>query len=458
MCRKEVSLNQRLAPHVYLGVRRLTRAPSRGRLEIDGRGPVVDYLVQMRRLPDEQSLASRMRAGTAGGEEMAAIGEAIGRFHRGAAPASRAFGPPTFLRNSRENVAALEPYRGRLFPAAVFDELRAYWEAVRTRFGRVLERRVGDGRTRDGHGDLRAEHVYLEDGGVTVIDCVEFDPRYRRSDTALDFGFLAMDVVSSGWPDLAEPLIAGYERAAGDRVAEVLPLYCWYRALVRAKLACILAGEAEAPENLRGAAEIDARRYVYHALRFARAETTPVLAIAGGLPGTGKTTTARALATVLGAGSASADETRKRLAGLAAGTRAAAETDQGIYAPDMNERVYCSLAESASAALDRGRSFVVDATFRRRADREAMCAVAAKHGARFVMVECTAPEEVVLERLRKRSMAPDDWSDATVETFHALREQFETVDEMPAAEHVRVDSSRPPAKQVDAVLEVLRET
>jgi aminoglycoside phosphotransferase family enzyme/predicted kinase len=453
MCRLEVELNSRLAPHVYLGVEKVTQG-SDGRLRLNGNGSVVDYLVHMRRLADEQSLESLLRSGAANEGHARQAGERIGQFHRSAEPADPAFGPPTFLRNTRANLRSLQPLFGGNVRQTVFEELAAYFKDAWSSFHGGLEQRASAGRIRDGHGDLRAEHVYFEDG-ITIIDCVEFDRRYRCSDTALDFAFLAMDVAASGYPDFTSPLIESYESAAADSIGAVLPLYCWYRALVRAKVAGILAGQ-QVDRETQLASALAARRHLYYALRVARSDRRPVLLEVGGLPGTGKTTLSRALGTAVGAEVRSADETRKRLAGLGPDAHPASRLDSGLYTEQMNRRVYQALLNGAADALTRGRSIVLDATFRRRKDRESARALAALHGARFLMVECEAPEEVVVARLRDRATTPDPWSDATVATFRAHLARYEPPAELEEhAEHLRVATSGDVLDGVDRVLTFL---
>ncbi|MBI5949454.1 MAG: AAA family ATPase [Chloroflexi bacterium] len=451
MCRQEVALNRRLAPGVYLGVEKVTRERD-GAFRLNGRGRVVDYLVHMRRLPDERSLGAMAQAGTVSADDLRRVGERIAAFHNEAAIAPARFGPSTFFRNARENLAALEAGGESTLPAAVPAKLARYLDQAPGRFGAVLHGRVAAGRIRDGHGDLRAEHVYLDGDTVEIIDCVEFSPRYRLGDTALDLAFLVMDLAAGGFPDLVEPLVEAYEAASGDAIGEVLPLYSWYRALVRAKVAGVVERDPGVTAETRWGAALSLRRYVYHALRFAREERRPVLFAVGGLPGTGKTTLAKALGAATGAAVTSADATRKRIAGLGSGVHPESALDGGLYTREMNHHVYSALAADADDALRRGRSVVVDATLRRRADRERLREAACARGARFLFVECSAPEAVVVERLQRRALTPDAWSDATIDTYQSLRAEFEPASELAPGEHVRVSTENRLAGQVDEVL------
>ncbi len=455
MCRQELLLNRRLAPDAYLDVETVTRERD-GSLRLNGRGRIVEYLVHMKRLPDECSLAALLQAEDVTEADLWWVGARIGRFHREAAPAAPVFGPKTFVRNARENLTQLRSAVRGILPDIVFAELHDYFEKAWLQSRGVLEARIAAGFIREGHGDLRAEHVYLREG-ITIIDCIEFNPRYRRSDTALDFAFLAMDVHALGYPELVDPLVRGYESAAADDVTSLLPLYCWYRALVRAKVAAILTREEGISEETRGAAALSLRRHVHHALRFARDSSQPLLVVVAGLPGTGKTTLARPVGAAISAQVISADEVRKRSAGLGPGVHPTSDIDSGLYSSEMNRRVYRSLMERAGRALQLGRSIVLDGTFRRPDDREAVRALAIAHGARLLMVECQAPDEIVEERLRGRVLNPDTWSDATVETFHAHRRQYEPPAGLERAQFLRVSTESPVMAQVDRVLSALWE-
>jgi uncharacterized protein len=101
--------------------------------------------------------------------------------------------------------------------------------------------------------------------------------------------------------------------------------------------------------------------------------------------------------------------------------------------------------------LARGRSINLDATFRRRPDREAIRSLVIQRDARFLMVECHAPDDTVVERLRRRASVPDPWSDATIETFEAHRREYEPPAELGPWEHIRVETTDPLLAQVDIV-------
>jgi hypothetical protein len=176
-----------------------------------------------------------------------------------------------------------------------------------------------------------------------------------------------------------------------------------------------------------------------------------------GLTGTGKSTLAATLGEVLAARVVSSDETRKRLAGLGRSERRLDEPAAGLYAPEITARVYRALLDAARCQLVRGRSVILDATYLRRADREAAHHLALESGARFLAVECTLDEDVTRERIEQRVEAGNSWSDGRWPIYLHQKEAREPIDEVPATQRVAVDTATPIDAQIEAVLARLEE-
>lgn len=452
MSRREVALNRRLAPGVYLGVERLVRRPN-GSLHLGGRGLVVDYLVHMRRLPDGQMLSSLLAAGEAGEEEVARVARRIAHFHAETPAVDARFGSPRILwRNAADNFRGLEAVPGDTgVIASMRAELEAYTRLALHAQGRLLRDRAANGRVRDGHGDLRCEHIYFHDGEVLAIDCIEFDRRYRYADVALDLAFLAMDLAALGYPDFGRLLADEYVAASGDDIRSLMPLFCSYRATVRAKVAVLRALEGEFTPAEREQALIEALRYLVLALRFARHDSRPALVLVSGLSGTGKSTVARLVQQVLPGRIISSDRERKRLAGVDRGEHGGFSYGEGLYAPEMNERVYERLLDEAAQELCRGRSVTLDATYRRRDDRLQVLDLARRFGAQSLSIECTASEAALHDRFAAREAQPDPWSDANWETYVRQRGTFEPFASEELRTHLALDTE-PPAFELALTL------
>jgi predicted kinase len=411
----------------------------------------------MRQLPDERSLGMLLHRDAAGPAEVVAVARRVAQFHGSAAtgPEIDRFGRPAVIRrNVEENFEQTAVYAGSVLPVAVFEEIAGYARGFLRHERPTFTARIEQRRIRDGHGDLRCEHVYLLPE-VTIIDAIEFNRRFRYADTAADLAFLAMDLDHLGYPDYADLLVDEYRRAGGDDPGALLDFYRCYRAYVRAKVALLLSGESEVPENVRSAARIEARGYANLSLRYARGDHRPGLILITGLSGSGKSTLAAALGPAVGAPVLAADPVRKRLAGLAPDDHRWEARDAGIYSPGMNAKVYDWLHDEAGKHLAKGRLVILDATYRRGDDRDSARAVALSKGARLLVVECRAGEGTIVERLAARAASPNEASDATIEVYRSQLESARPYTGLAPGEHLVVDTERPIDEQVAAVFERL---
>jgi predicted kinase len=355
------------------------------------------------------------------------------------------------------NLDEAERFRGRTVSGRRFEALRAYGrEFVATRAD-TLDARFREGRIRDGHGDLRAEHVCIEESGeISIFDCVEFSARLRGSDVASEMAFLAMELDFLDAPELSETLLATYAAIANDPGTVAVERYHrWYRACVRGKVESYKSDRAEVPLLERRIAEERARRFFALASRYAEPPIPPTLVLVAGQIASGKSTLARLLADRTGFAICSSDRTRKALAGLAPTDRASGAERARLYSAELTERTYAALLDAAERELATGRGMILDATFAERRWRERAHAVAARLRRPFRYVECRADEATTLARLAERSQRADEASDATAEIYRERRDSFEASSEMPAESTLRLDTSAGPLGPLDEVEERL---
>ncbi len=236
-CQRELRLNRRLAPDVYLGVVALT-VDAAGRMAIDGSGDRVDWLVRMRRLPAALALERGLAAGTVGAVDARRIVARLVPFFAGAARAS--ITPPAYRRRLSKAISAaaaelIRPGFG-LMPAEI-GVLAAALSGFVAAHGELLDARVRAGRIVEGHGDLRPEHIYLTQP-PTIMDCIEFDRNLRLRDPVEELAFLAMECDRGGRPELDAWLFSAYRDLAGDDPPRALvEYYKAHNAFVRARIA-----------------------------------------------------------------------------------------------------------------------------------------------------------------------------------------------------------------------------
>lgn len=449
LCHEEVRLNRRLAPDVYRGVRAAVPTAGGAFGFADEQDPTaVEYAVEMRRYDEDATLLRRLAAGTAGEAEVSAVGRRLAQFHAAAAvPREPERTVARLWSMLDENFASLRELvptaRGRIDGA---ERLAA---AVQRGRRKELLARAGAGLVRDGHGDLRAEHVVLE-RGIEVVDCVEFDPGLREQDVGLDLAFLVMDLMRRD-ERLARALVTAYREAGGDPGEDALVrFFAAQRALIRAKVALIRAGQVEAADAARRSGEaaelLDLADHLGWGVRLGD------VAVVCGVAASGKSTLAAALAQRAGATVISSDVVRKRLLGIDPTARA----PTGSYADDVNLRTYDALGRLAWRLVETGDRVVVDATFRFAADRRAFAAArgAAKPA---VWIECRAPAPVLADRAARRAKDPQRVSDADAGIVGRQIDEWEPLDEIPADRRIAVATDRPTTDVVDAVAEMLDE-
>jgi uncharacterized protein len=317
----------------------------------------------------------------------------------------------------------------------------------------VFETRLEQGRIRDGHGDLRLEHVYFEGDRILVIDAIEFNERFRTADVAADVAFLAMELDARGHLDLAANFLADFAIESGDYdLYAVVDFYLSYRAWVRGKVASFLAADPSTePEKAQRKSREATRLFeLARAYSEPRIELGPVVAV-GGFIGAGKSTLARALGRSLSVPVVDSDRTRKALAGVPATKQAPAHAYSGAFTLQTYEELF----RRADVVLGSRRGVILDATFRERDFRLRARQLATRHGRPFRFVEAVCDDATLRARLRARAAAGGSVSDATEDLLERVRRDFEPVTEFRADEHVRVPTTRPLPAQVHAVRDTL---
>ncbi len=447
-CEEEVRLNRRLAPDVYQAVVPVRRVATGHTLDPEQcDGPIVDYAVKMRRLPDDASASALLAAGQLQAAHLRTLAARLARFYDQAAQVTALGAPPAVAATVEENLAQLAAAAPGILDGERLARVAAAQRRDLERHQNRFPERQAAGKIRDGHGDLRLEHVYFLPEPV-VIDCLEFNPKFRGGDVALDIAFLVMELRAAGRAELGEYFVHRFVRETGDHgLYPLLDFYCAYRALVRAKIACLIAGDASVDADKRRRKREEARSLLAltEALENGSPDRPMVLAI-GGQVASGKSTLAEALAERFGLPVVSSDVTRKSLAGLPA-TQPGSEE---LYTSAFTEQTYADMIRRAGLVLDGGRSVILDATFRDPSQRRRARDLAAARDTGFLFVETYCDQATLRARLRARAARPSE-SDADERVLDQLRGQWVPPDELPEDERLSLEGSRPLPELVAAV-------
>jgi aminoglycoside phosphotransferase family enzyme/predicted kinase len=404
-CRRELELNRRLAPDVYLDVATL--------VGFDG-APIEDVLI-MRRLAGDRRLSARVENNVPVEDCLRQVARAMASLHaRTVTPeAIEPASLPAVRGNWQDNLDTLRGFAGQMLDEAEVEQVGdlafAYLQGRSALFKARAERAC------DGHGDLLADDIFCLDDGPRIIDCLDFADHYRLGDPMLDVAFLAMDLERLGRRDLADRFLDWYREFSNDQApGSLVHHFVAYRAHVRAKVSCL-----RAEQGVDAAAEA-ARRL--HRLCLDRLREGQVaLVLVGGLPGTGKSLVARGLAETHRWALLSSDEMRKEVMGLGRGVRA----PDDAYTVEARTAVYRTLLDRAQRLMEHGESVVLDASWNEQAWREAAANTARETAGVCVAVRCEAPLDIARDRLRRRAERGGDASDATPEVLDRLAEQAE---------------------------------
>jgi uncharacterized protein len=409
-CRREIQLNRRFAPDVYLGV---------AAIGPDG-GEPCDWAVVMRRLPAERRLSTLVAAGADVSDPVRDLARQLAVHHAAARRSpqiDRAGGPEELRRRWGDNLETVRAFRGMVLTEGTIDEIAHL--ALCYVYGRhpLLDERVAAGRIRDGHGDLVADDVFCLEDGPRALDCLEFDDYFRSVDGLDDAAGLAMDLERLGAGTLASRFVDWFCEFSGDAgVDSLIHHYIAYRAVVRLKAACLRwdQGDADAKRH--------AGRFADIALRHLRAGE-PRMVLVGGPPATGKSTLAAELADRLGGVLLRSDRIRDERSNIWPDRGTAEPGRPGLCAASVMRDTYDHLIAAAGRLLQHGETVVLDASWSTSRERVQARRAAADAFSPVAEIRCRAPLDVVNERIR-RSRGTRHPSDPTGQIARLMEKEF----------------------------------
>ncbi|MEA2013777.1 MAG: hypothetical protein U9N38_00480 [Thermodesulfobacteriota bacterium] len=265
-CDQEVLLNRRFAPDVYNGVVGITE-DNEGNLMLGNGDNVVEYAVEMKKIPEERMLYRLMEAGKVTENDLRRVGNHLARVY-GSIPSderARVFGTfDVISTNVIENFDQTRKYAGGPGPVSedTFNIIESWSRSFMDRNSALFDMRTGQGCIKDCHGDLHLQHICIEDDAVSVFDCIEFNERFRFGDVASDVAFLSMDFDFNGRSDLGDIFVNTYIEESGDAaLCDVLQFYKVYRAMVRAKVTSFMLDDDGLNDASRQEAFQKAKQY-----------------------------------------------------------------------------------------------------------------------------------------------------------------------------------------------------
>ncbi|MDD4929234.1 MAG: AAA family ATPase [Gallionella sp.] len=439
-CIDELRLNRRLSAEYYLDVVAITGTPEAPRVGGSGEAhvnEVIEYAVKMRQFPVDATLDKLAERGELAHEQIDALAARLAHFHQfecERAAADSPWGEPEAIaRPVEENFRILADRQENPAQSLLLADLQNWCVAEHARLAPLMAARKKNGRVRECHGDLYLANMAWADGRLLIFDCLEFSPGLRWIDVISEGAFCYMDLLHRKYEGFASRFLNAWLEATGDyQGVALLRYYAVYRALVRAKVASLRAGQvADSPAVQSARAEIAG--YLQLAGQLAGIPSPfplpPSLCITHGLSGSGKTALSQQMLEKHSMIRLRSDVERKRLAGLDASAREGEAL--GLYSESFGLRTYQHLAELAEGLLKADWPVIVDAAFLERWQRDLFRDLAQRLGAGFGILDIQADPATLRERVRRRQAEGGDASDADL---RVLEHQLATTRSLDADE------------------------
>ncbi len=443
---KELKLNQRIAKDIYLDVVPIVKKGNQIKIlksskeSILADEGVLDYALKMREIPESYYLPELIKKGKLKKSSIDRIAKVLADFHQKAE--AKNYSALKFLnKNWKENFENLKSSVGQTIRKPIFEFLKIKVEKFLKENKDLFEKRQREGRIRDCHGDFHTGNIFITPSRIYVIDCIEFNKRFRIGDVASDVGFLAMDLELLGQKELADYFVERYILYSGDReVLKLLDFYKCYYAYVKGKVAAFSNKNKEAEKYFSLAFK--------YTINFSK--LPPFLIVIFGKIGTGKTTLAGNLSEITRFFLLRSDIVRKELFKIPLFSHKKLKFKAGIYTPQITKQVYQELIKRANYLIKKGESVILDATFAKKEFRDKVIILAEKLKVPYYFFECSLPERKIVERLEKRKKKKEI-SDADVSIYFQHKKEFEPV-KIPKGHYLRINTNSSLASEVEKVL------
>ncbi|GJD17731.1 hypothetical protein RIVM261_026870 [Rivularia sp. IAM M-261] len=445
-CHEELRLNQRGAAELYLEV--LPIYQSNEQYQFGATGDAVEYALKMRQFPDDGLFSTMFESGKINESYIEDLGRVVARYHGKTETSDyiSSFGTVPKVREAfDQNYEQTVNYIGGPQTQQQFDETQQYTNKFFAERNELFQSRMKNNFIRECHGDLHMRNICLWHNQILLFDCIEFNEPFRFVDVMYDVAFTVMDLEARGRKDLANIFLNTYVEQTGDwEGLQVLPLYLSRQAYVRAKVTSFLLNDPGVPAAVKEESASSAAAYYTQAWEYTHSSTGRLILMSG-VSGSGKSTTARYLARQIGAIHLRSDAVRKHLGGVGLYERGGSE----LYTSEMTTKTYTRLIDLGVMLASIGFNVILDAKYDRVNLRSDAINKATEKGISLQIIQCTAPVEVLNERLSSRS---GDIADATVDL---LSSQLQSSEAFTASEksYIKIlDTTQPLASQLDDVI------
>lgn len=415
-CEQELRMNQQQAPDLYLEVLPIIEIGDRfqfGEQEDSG----IEYALKMRQFPEENLFINLFTQDQLTTKEMEELGKVVAQFHQNC-PTNHdilKWGEIAQIRHSIDgNYQKTQKYIGCCQTQEQYEQTKQYTDSFFETYQAVFQSRIDHHWIRECHGDLHLKNICLYQNQILLFDRIEFNEEFRFVDVMYDVAFVVMDLEGRGRADLGNRFLNTYIEQMGDwEGLQLLPFYLTRQAYVRAKVNSLILDDPAVSEEQKEIAKQEAIQYYKLAWQYTRRSSGGIVMMSG-LSGSGKSTTARKLSKRLNAIHIRSDAVRKHLAHVPLYEPGGEE----IYTLEMTEKTYQRLLELGLLLAKQGFWVILDAKYDQQEQRGKVIETCNSYQLPLQIIECTAPMDILQERLQHRQ---GDIADATADLLTSQR-------------------------------------
>ena len=446
-CYEEIKLNKRLCDRLYIDVVTLTKKVDKS-LEINGEGDIIDYAVRMNKFSQDKLMSFLLKNSQISKKHLDNLCSILLDFYN-SYPADdeiTSYGSPESVKkNIDENFEQTQNMINITIPEEMFNNIKKANNVFFKNKKELFKLRMKNGFIHDCHGDLHSGNIVIDNQGICVFDCIEFNKRFRYIDVASDIGFLAMDLDYNNHPFYSSFIISKYIEISNDKnILKLINFYKSYRAFVRGKVGGFQLNDPQIKKIDKEKIITSTRKYFelshYYSKLFNLEITNkkPIIFLTSGLTGTGKSTVASKISIDFNAETINTDIIRKKQEGINIYERHHEEPNTGLYSPEKIKATYEKVINYAEEIIKKRKNVVIDATFQKRKYREMVYNLSKKYNAIIIPIYCHCPENISKQWLNRR-LQLKSISDGRWEIYLAQKETYEyyTDDEY----HIKYDTS-----------------
>ncbi|PLX69840.1 MAG: gluconate kinase [Denitrovibrio sp.] len=406
MCIVEKDLNERFSKDVYIDVLKVaSMEKSFGLVPFDSSLLTLDYCLKMKKIPDDAFLSNKLKAGEVDTKDAFDIGVKIANLFKSVKTDPFAVdmhgGAEVIRQNLIENFQQMRPFVGDCVNEEVLNFLEVQTNKFLDDNAELLAKRVKDGFVVDGHGDLRLEHIYIEGDSFGLIDCIEFNRRFRFNDVISEIAFLCMDADQQGETAFADGLLGGFLSIYDDDYSKkLINFYRTYRACVRAKVSCFVLAEKTEEWSQYADKTARAKQYLDMAVIYSLGMSDTKAMIFYGLMASGKSKNARLFSEKYPVEHVNTDVVRKLMNGIDPDTSVEVDFGADLYSKENSIKLYEYLGELAENNRTLGRMTLIDGSFSKN---EYIESLNKNYSGEYIKIHFSAPDDVIIKRLEERA-------------------------------------------------------